>query len=373
MATKKFPILYKFTTKKQVQQWQIVAEDDHFYTIEGIMDGKLTTSLPTYCKGKNIGKKNETTPEEQALAEASAKHQKKLDKSYNVVLTEEKNFFEPMLAYTYAKVKKESNDVVVDWAYLKANKIKVFGQPKLDGLRSINEDDTLMSRNGKPYVACPHLLQNVCTLDGELYTHQYKDDFNKIVSLCKKQKPTLAEYKEAKDKVQFWAYDFPKHKGTFSERYKELKKWVKDIGNPAIKVVPTKELSSDEELIEYHAKNLEDGYEGTIVRIDNAEYENKRSKQLLKYKDFVDDEFKIIGYEEGEGGRVGTIGKFVVELPGDKTCESNVKGDFDFLKDIWKNRDSYIGTMATIKYFGYTPAGKLRFPYVIKLNRSEYE
>lgn len=358
---KSFPIIYKYTTKGQVQQWQIKVDGDEFFTEEGIKGGTITVNRPTVCKGKNIGKKNETTPQEQAMAEAKAKHQKKLDKGYSEILTGEKKFFEPMLA-------KDYKDVTIDWG-----KQRVFVQPKLDGLRCINEEGKLMSRNGKPYTACPHLTQEDTILDGELYNHEYKDDFNKIVSLCKKQKATKEELEESASKVQFWAYDFPGVEGTFSERYKALKKWISNQSNKSIKLVPTYEISSEDELIEWHAKFLELGYEGTIVRIDSTNYENKRSKSLLKYKDFQDDEFTIIGFEEGKGGRVGTIGKFVVRITDDITCESNVKGNFEFLADVWKNRNSYIGTKATIKYFGYTPAGKLRFPYVIKLNRAEYE
>ena len=126
---------------------------------------------------------------------------------------------------------------------------------------------------------------------------------------------------------------------------------------------------------EYHEKFLEDGYEGSILRLDLGEYENKRSKQLLKKKDFIDEEFKIIDAEEGEGGRAGTIGFFIMQHDKnkDKTFKSNVKGDFDYLKDVWKNHKNYIGTMATVKYFNRTPDDIPRFPYIIKLNRNEYE
>lgn len=365
-----FPMLFKYTQKGQVQQWQIFSKDDHFWTEEGIQGGTITKSKPTYCKAKNVGKKNETNVREQAIAEAQAKWQKKVDSGYNEVLSDEKKFFEPMLAHKY-------EDVKINWG-----KERVFAQPKLDGLRAISHEDKLMSRNGKPYLACPHLLQNFYILDGELYNHEYHDDFNKIVSLCKKQKPTLEEYKESKDKVQFWAYDYPGKKGKFSERYAELKSVLDKLGNPAYKLVYTKEIKSEEELVEFHAENIANGFEGTIVRLDNKEYENKRSKSLLKYKDFIDEEFQIVGAEEGEGGRAGTIGKFWVRLDKnlpysiekeENVCKSNVKGNFDFLRQVWKDHKEYIGTDATIKYFGRTPDNSLRFPYIIKLNRAEYE
>lgn len=366
-----FPILYKYTQTGAVQQWQIFAEEDKFWTEEGQMGGKITTSLPTICSGKNIGKKNETNSYEQALAEAQAKWQKKVDSGYNKVLTEEKKFFEPMLA----KDAKESKDLTF--------KVRTFVQPKLDGLRAISENNTLMSRNGKPYVACPHLFQNGTTLDGELYTHQYKDDFNKIVSLCKKQKPDANELKESEQKVQYWIYDYPAHKGVFSERYQALMDyWSQNTDKfKGMKLVDTFEVHSWEEIKQFHEKFLEKGYEGTIIRLDLGPYENKRSKQLLKYKDFIDEEFKIVGAEEGTGGRTGTIGYFIMQHDKnpEQTFKSNVKGDFDYLKQLWKDHTKYIGKSATVKYFQRTPkqadgTGDVpRFPYIIKISREDYE
>jgi len=359
----KLPILYKYTQKGQIQQWQISTEKDRFWTEEGIQGGTITTSKPTVCKAKNVGRSNETTPSQQTVAEAQAKWQKKVDAGYNEILTDEKKFFEPMLAHEISKYEKLLFTV------------STFIQPKLDGLRAINAINTVMSRNGKPYLACPHLYQNEVTLDGELYNHTYHDDFNKIVSLCKKQSPTLAELQESEKMVQMWVYDFPDHKGKFSDRIQALKKWIAKTANKSFVLVPTYQVKNQKDIDMYHEKFLEMGFEGSIIRLDLGEYENKRSKQLLKKKDFVDEEFKILEAVEGEGGRAGTIGFFVMELEegNERTFKSNVKGDFDFLKDIWKNRKHYIGTKATVKYFARTPDNIPRFPYIIKLNREEYE
>ncbi len=359
---KTFPLLYKYTAKGQIQQWQIFAESDQFWTEEGIQGGTITKSKPTVCKSKNVGRSNETTPEEQAIAEAQAKWQKKIDGGYNETLTAEKKFLEPMLAHELSKYEKLLFTV------------PTFIQPKLDGLRAINQDNTLMSRNGKPYLACPHLYQDKVTLDGELYSHDYKNDFNKIVSLCKKQKPTDKELEESADKVQFWAYDWP-DEDVFSKRYNALKIWVATQPNKSIRIVPTFQVKNQKEVESYHEKFLEEGFEGSILRLDLGGYEYKRSKQLLKKKDFVDEEFKIVGAEEGEGGRAGTIGFFVMahDKVANKTFKSNVKGDFDYLAEVWKDRKKYIGTQATVKYFNRTPDDVPRFPYIIKLNREEYE
>ena len=363
MEQMELPILYKYTSKGQAQQWQIVTMDDAFYTIEGIVGGKLTQSLPTYCVGKNVGKKNETTPVQQAQKEAKAKWQKKKDSGYNEVLTDEKPFFEPMLAENL----EDRKDLLFT--------VPTFVQPKLDGLRADSFGKKLTSRNGKPFLACPHLYQNEVRLDGELYNHRLKEDFNKIVSLCRKTKPSKADIEDAQYMVEFWAYDFPDHKGVFSERYKALVAWKRLNNNSKIKVVPTYAVYSQEDIDKYHEQFIEEGYEGTIVRLDLGEYENKRSKQLLKYKDFVDSEFEIIGYEEGEGGRTGTIGKFILKHDTKKgvTFKSNVKGNFDYLKKVWAERDSYIGKTATVKHFKRTPDDIPRFPYVIKVAREDYE
>lgn len=363
---KKYPILYKYTSKKQVQQWQVIVKDDHFYTEEGIKDGVITKSKPTYCKPKNVGKANESTAKEQAIKEAEAKIKKKIDSGYNEVLSEDKKFFEPMLA---AKL-EDHKDLLFT--------VKTFIQPKLDGLRCINQNNTLKSRNGKDYLACPHLYQGFTTLDGELYNHSLKDDFNKIVSLCKKQKPTKEDLEESEKIVQMWVYDFPNHPGVFSERLVELqRKLHHTINDPlsSIQIVPTYEVKSLEEIEKYHEQFLEQGFEGSIIRLDLGSYENKRSKQLLKKKDWIDEEFKILEAVEGEGNRAGTIGKFILDLNDGtgRTFESNVKGDFDYLREVWKDRKKYIGKSATVKYFNRTPANKPRFPYIIKISREDYE
>lgn len=360
---KTFPILYKYTVKGAIQTWQITADDDEFFTEEGIQGGTITTSKPTVCKPKNVGRSNETTPEQQALLEAQAKWQKKVDGGYNEILTDEKKFFEPMLAHEISKYEKLLFT------------IPTFIQPKLDGLRAINANNTLMSRNGKPYVAAPHLYQDKVTLDGELYNHEYHNDFNKIVSLCKKQTPNDEELAESKKMVQMWVYDFPDFEGKFSDRLIALKRWLAANPNPNLVLVPTYQVKSQKDIDRYHDEFLELGFEGSIIRLDLGNYENKRSKQLLKKKDFVDEEFEIIGAVEGEGGRAGTIGYFIMkhDKVKDKTFKSNIKGDFEFLTDIWKNHKQYIGTQATVKYFARTPDDIPRFPYIIKLNRAEYE
>ena len=102
-----------------------------------------------------------------------------------------------------------------------------------------------------------------------------------------------------------------------------------------------------------------------MIRI-NSPYEKKRSETLLKRKDFMDAEYKVIDIEEGNGNRSGTATNLVCYCSKtDQTFNSNIKGTFDYLAEILNNRDKYINKEATIKFFELTPDGVPRFPYAI--------
>ena len=107
-----------------------------------------------------------------------------------------------------------------------------------------------------------------------------------------------------------------------------------------------------------------------MIRLDGP-YENKRSPRLLKRKEFIDEEYTILGYEEGEGNRTGTIKHFKFKNKEGREFSSNVKGTFEYLTKLLKTADTLIGKEATIKYFNLTPDGVPRFPYVIAIR--DYE
>lgn len=349
------PILYKYTNTGAVQQWQIVAPPgvNYYYTIEGQLNGKLTTSEPTYCTGKNTGKVNATTDQAQAQVEAFAKWEKKLRSGYNEILTKDKKFFEPMLAHEFSKYSKLLFTV------------RTYIQPKLDGVRCYMNGDQLTTRKGTEILSCPH-LKLMFGLDGELYNHDLNEDFNKIISLTRKTKPTLEDIAEAAKKIQFWAYDYPEVSHlVFSQRYALLERLIQeDNFGGKIKLVPTYEIKSMKELQDYHELFISQGYEGSIIRMDLGAYENKRSKQLLKYKDWQDAEFVITDISEGEGNRVGCANTLTILVDGKVECKPTMTGTEEYMKSVWRDRTSIIGKEATVKFFGKTPDGSLRFPTV---------
>ena len=205
----------------------------------------------------------------------------------------------------------------------------VFIQPKLDGVRCviqyekhINKSENRVvaySRTGKEWKNIDHILFNLkpwfqlnpnVILDGELYNHDLKDDFEKIISLVRKQKPTDLDALESADMVQFHCYDIIDETKTFEERNTFIEQVVPR--NHCIKHVPTNLVFRDDDAKVYHRRNLNNGYEGSILRTNDT-YACKRSHNLRKFKDFHDTEATIIGYVDGKGKRTGTLGKFIMQ------------------------------------------------------------
>ena len=390
----KLPKLYKKTTIGKTQTWEIEVSGNKFRTISGQEDGKKITNNWTVCEGKNVGKKNATTGEEQALKEAEAKHEKKLNAGYhlNVKNISKKRFYEPMLAQDF-KNKNRQKEVISEIDGQLGN---IFSQPKLDGIRCIAMREGLFTRTGKEITAVPHIHEALkplfekypnATLDGELYNHAYKDDFNKIIHLVRKQNLTDEHLAESAEMIQYHIYDAPvigkdnpfrkggcyTEKDYFSDRTSVLDAQYVNLGldkEDCLVMVETIEIHSREQLDRCYEDYIEAGYEGQMVRLDGP-YENKRSPRLLKRKEFVDEEYKILGYEEGEGNRTGTIKHFKFKNKDGKDFKSNVKGSFEYLQELLEKADELIGKDATVKYFNLTPDGVPRFPYVIAIR--DYE
>jgi len=394
---KKLQTLYKIDTKGKLREWTMHIDGASFYAVKGLVDGKKTQDKATTTIAKNVGRSNETTPEGQAELQAQAKFQKKLDSGYalNEIDAQKKKFYEPMLAHNF----KDRQDELV-------GKYPVYSQPKLDGIRCIvrKEGDTLIgrTRNGKEIECIPHILKSLngfflahpkAILDGELYNHDLRDNFNKITSLVRKQRPIKSdkmtdkafakkqiEYQsrviEAEDTIQYHVYDCPKlndvvnESQSFDFRMEELKENL--MTNKHIVLVETSEVYSLGNLNSLYGQYLEQGYEGQMVRKNSSKYDNKRSTSLLKRKEFIDSEYKIVDIDVGNGNRSGTAKHLVCYCPTTKTTfNSNIKGSFDYLKEIYDNRKDYIGQLATIKYFQLTPDGIPRFPYAIAFRNYE--
>ena len=247
-------------------------------------------------------------------------------------------------------------------------------QPKLDGIRCLFTADGAYSRNNKKFMNLKHIemalkpffeQQPDVVLDGELYNHKLKRDFEKIVSLVRKQKPTEEDRRDAQHLVQFHVYDY--FDGTMYDNYKTRMNnlTVSDIYDVQVKYVPAYKVHKHEEALYYHMNEfLSDGYEGSILRDGSALYKHGRSYGLMKFKDFSDAEAIIVGYELGQGKRTGTLGKFLMmDDDGNRFgCPPGKGYSYKDMAAMLKNIDDYIGQRATFAYFQRTNAGSYRHP-----------
>ena len=250
----------------------------------------------------------------------------------------------------------------------------VFIQPKLDGVRCLIQYDngvvTAYSRTGKVWKNIDHITWNLykffdkhpnIVLDGELYNHDFRDDFEQIISMVRKTKPTAEARIKSRENVQFHCYDIVNKKMKFSTR----DKWLLDnlVESYCVKHVDTISINSDNQASREHLINLNGGYEGSIVRLDTP-YQCRRSHSLRKFKDFSDAEANIVGYEEGKGKRTGTLGKFIMQDDDGNQfgCPPGKGHNYKDLALMLVNIHEYMGQRATFTYFEKTKAGSYRHP-----------
>jgi DNA ligase-1 len=361
----KLHTLYKRAVNGKVNEWTIEIDGHCYRTTSGYTDGAKTTTEWTCCQGKNVGRSNETTAEQQALKEAKAEWDKRLERGYFGSIKDIDRFtmFKPMLANKWED-------------YADKIKFPIYSQPKLDGVRCIIRSDGMWTRTGKPILSAPHIFDSLRStfeknpdliLDGELYADKFANDFNAIVSLVKKTKPTAQDLIDSAAVIEYHIYDLPSHGGVFSERCAA----ITGMSLPkCCKRVSTHIVNSEKDVINQYEVYVAQGYEGQMLRLD-ASYENKRSKYLLKHKSFIDEEYKIIGVEEGGGNLTGMVGALLFESNAGDAFTASVNGGWDHLKQLWKERKTLVGKLATIKYFNITPDGKPRFPKVVAIR--DYE
>lgn len=380
--------LYKRDSKGKIRKWTVCYGWDEegragIQTESGIWNGKLVLSEWKMCEQKNVGRSNETSTREQALAEAESLFMQKVEKGMyftDINSVDSSEQFSPMLAHDYNKYPLTSG----------------FSQPKLDGIRCIAKKDGLWTRNGKPITSCPHiwdalkdffLINPNIVLDGELYNHSLKDDFNKITSLVRKTKPKPEDIKECAELVQYHVYDyFDKDEpnlpfnnvGLDDENYTLGRaanmQWLlndTDLGRGVIVLVDTVGFASQEDLDYLYGVYLQEGYEGQMVRAMDIPYQGKRSKGLVKRKEFITEEFRVVGVEEGVGNWSGCVKRFKLALPDGTEFGSGVRGSQAEMKALLES--GITPDWATCRYFELTPDGIPRFPIVIDYGTGQRE
>tara|TARA_R110000822_G_scaffold125716_4_gene260641 strand:- start:6611 stop:7663 length:1053 start_codon:yes stop_codon:yes gene_type:complete len=338
--------LFKKDSKGKIRFLDIDTDGATIVQISGVIGGKHVTNV-SMCEAKNIGRSNETSAEDQALLEASAKFVKKLKEGY--FTTQQKAIDEvvilPMLAKVFGKEEKKV-------AY------PCYAQPKLDGMRGLGDckNATLTSRSGNKIETLDHITSQLpymgAILDGELYAHG--ETFQENMRMIKKYRPGKTE------NVKYHVYDIVIDK-PFFERLGILTQMCQN--NPQIEIVSTEIIRNKEELMAFHAFNISEGYEGTIVRHSDEGYKlNGRSSSLLKLKDFTD--LALVLKDVIPSEKRPTHGKPIFEWKGATNDEigAGISLSHEEAEDLLANKAKHIGKTCELRFFEYSDTGVPRHP-----------
>ena len=271
---------------------------------------------------------------------------------------------------------------------VKDDMLNWYASIKYDGVRCYWNGTNLYTR-GKKKIRAPlwftsQLPSNV-PLDGELFMDGNFEVLNGLVKI----KDNLKFHKRQEDwkDVQYMVFD-TLHPNFVDQPYKKRYKLIKAVYKKSrqmnnaynweiVKQVPLKQ--SRGKLNEFYEARLKEGHEGVVIRNPNAEYESRRSHDILKIKPTYDAEAKIIGYVEGKRNNAGRLGSFlVVGYNGEhKGKEFKLSGQ---ITDDVRNAYSFkpngkvsvsrgfprVGSIVNYQYMTTTSHGKPRQPIYVR-------
>lgn len=363
--------IYKMDSTGKIRSWMAEAEEGKWRTHTGVYGGSIVVSEWTVCTPKS-----QPTAEAQAQFEANAAMQNKLDRAYHPTLEAAQSgkpaMFQPMLAKEFGKESKKAGPII--------EKGLALVQPKLDGIRCIISAEGAVSRQNQEFHSIPHIIEALAPfferypdaiLDGELYNHALKDDFQEITSIVRREKLSAEDLAKSRELIQYHIYDSAGEGNTCLERLADVHDffgWPHKTDHPSIQFVWTKQFDPSLGVGAYHTVNVHQGYEGTMVRLPGP-YENKRSSLLLKYKSFDTAEFEIVRLEEGNGNWTGCVKRVIFKTLAGIEFGAGIRGTKPEMAKLLKESDEWVGAQGTLRYFGLTDDGVPRFGVVIDMHK----
>ena len=368
---KELPKLYKTTSSGKTQTWQIVVDGSETFTRFGAIGDSLQTSAREKAVAKNVGKKNETTAEEQALLDATSKWNKKLsaggyvqkqaDATQGAADCSITGGIWPTLAKVY---KKDGHKIT----------FPAYAQPKLDGHRCVAQYDahgkvTLWSRKRKQITSMPHIIKALeelpvkdFVLDGELFCASLS--FEDMAHFIRKPAP-----QPGGEAMEYHVFDCVID-DDFSMRTEILSDLFEDVGSGPLVLVETTPVANEAELMDCFETFVSEGHEGAMVRNAKGGYYSHpthRDSNLQKLKLSDDSEFKIVAVKEGKGKLAGH-GIFTCKTDAGVEFDVKLKGKISALKAYFDRPETAIGKLLTVQYQGMTgAAGVPRFPVGLRI------
>lgn len=262
---------------------------------------------------------------------------------------------------------------------------------KLDGHRCLivkhKDDVRIYARSGQLIEGCEEIEKYVrkskyksFVLDGELLA---KVENETISSQDRFRKTLKAVHRKGiKNDLEFFAFDVLSYKEfknkkcerNYIERRKILSEICEDLrrdNKSPIIYLPMLYQGKDLEYVDtLLSKVRRKKLEGLMMNINDAVYEFKRTKSLLKIKVMDDVDLRILEIKEGNGRLKGTTGKIICDYKGYKLGVGSGFNDND-RTEMWSSPEKYIGKLAKIQYFEETQNEdgelSLRFPVYLGL------
>lgn len=393
-----FPTLFGESSHGKRKMWSVAVEDRDgtgvIIVTHGYEDGKKVVNERLVTVGKNLGKKNATTPVTQAVSEAQALWNKKRDAAYApegapaaagagaaAAAEESDGSEESAVAATGVPLPMLAKDYNKDGKHIK---FPCFAQRKLDGVRCVAIPGRgLFSRNGKAFPHMEHVRAEVDRLnstglvaagtfifDGELYSDELS--FQEIVGLVKKETLKPIDIEKTK-KIYLCVYDciLSNNSGGYVAREAILRDIFSKMAFTTLRLLPSAWCETVEDVKKLHAEYVTEGYEGLILRNTTGAYKQKhRSNDLQKYKEFFDAEYPIIGFKEGDGVEKGLV-IWICKTAAGQEFAVRPRGTHEDRAAAYLKAESAVGKKLTVRYQELTNDGIPRFPVGIAIR--DYE
>lgn len=372
--------MYKENIRGKVLVWQIGFNGTHLVIHHGHANGKLIPDkvrVDTNQSGRTL--------QEQALLEARSRINDKIVKDgYAPAGLTKSTAPNAMLA------QKWKPDMITHWP--------VAVQDKVDGVRMIvsRQDNSIVfrSRNNRTYRQFAHLIPEIerllavlpygCYLDGEGYNPLLP--FEVITSIARTTKtlhPLITEYHYYVFDIHYYDDTYPDSLPPYEERYRVLEQAFTQLA-PQLTCVFLLSYAlaySDIEILDLHSQAIEGGSEGIIIRrlandstvpsvIQMSQYKSGRSRHILKYKEFEDEEALIVGVEAPRGREEQAA---LLQVQDSKGAMSTIRtrGTLEMRGEWLLNPSLVVGRYVTVRHQGLTDYGVWKFPVGVAIR--DYE
>lgn len=350
--------LFKKDAAGNTVEWSVRVENvdgvPNLVTVYGRVGGQLQEHYRAVPEGKNAGRKNATTPREQAEKEAEAEWRKRLERKGYSLDGERESTAGVMLAVDYHDLAKRRKGVDLPE--------EVIVQPKLDGIRAKTENHRdFLSRGGISYRAIPDRIRHYLSgrglppLDGEMYIHG--------VPLRHLSSAVNNPDSPYNSRLEYHLFDLP-IAGPVEERMEQLEDLLdwEEAGSEGIFFVPPQRIRST--AVPEVKRLFERGnFEGIMIRLLGSPYlfQNKRSYGLIKWKDFLDAEFPCRRvYANADG-----IAMLELELPNGQVFPCSLTGDNEWRREILENPSLVLNRPITARFQTYHDSGIPQFARAI--------